>query len=84
MVGSLNPDKEAMYGRIFAKYLADPQNLFVISTDFCHWGQRFRYTFYDPSWGDIYQSIETLDKTVSVFSVQMTVMFVPLFICVVF
>lgn len=64
LVGSLNPDKEAMYGRIFSKYLADPQNLFVISSDFCHWGQRFRYTFYDRSWGEIYQSIQTLDRTV--------------------
>lgn len=63
LVGSLNPDKEAMYGRIFSKYLADPQNLFVISSDFCHWGQRFRYTFYDRSWGEIYQSIQTLDRT---------------------
>ncbi|XP_014251209.1 protein MEMO1 [Cimex lectularius] len=63
LVGSLSPDREAAYGRIFARYLADPQNLFVISSDFCHWGQRFRYTYYDNSYGEIYQSITKLDKT---------------------
>ncbi len=38
MVGSLSPDKEHSYGSIFSKYLSDPDNLFVISSDFCHWG----------------------------------------------
>lgn len=45
-----------------APYLADPENLFVISSDFCHWGQRFRYTYYDRACGQIYKSIEKLDK----------------------
>ncbi|XP_053402086.1 protein MEMO1-like [Mercenaria mercenaria] len=62
LVGSLTPEKEQMYGMIFAKYLADPENFFVISSDFCHWGQRFNYTFYDKSQGDIWKSIESLDK----------------------
>ncbi|KAF7279720.1 protein MEMO1 [Rhynchophorus ferrugineus] len=62
LVGSLIPDREAYYGRILAPYLADPKNLFVISSDFCHWGHRFRYTYYDRSYGNIYQSIEELDR----------------------
>lgn len=65
MVGSLSVDSEALYGEILAPYLADPQNLFVISSDFCHWGQRFRYTYYDESCGPIHKSIENLDKAVS-------------------
>lgn len=64
LVGSLTPEKEAMYGRILAPYLADPQNLFVISSDFCHWGHRFRYTHYDRSCGPIHKSIQNLDKMV--------------------
>ena len=44
--------------------LKDPSNCFVISSDFCHWGQRFRYTQYDQEAGDIYQWIEALDKQV--------------------
>ncbi|KAJ1527648.1 hypothetical protein ONE63_007610 [Megalurothrips usitatus] len=62
MIGSLTVEREAAYGQILAPYLADPNNLFVVSSDFCHWGQRFRYTHYDRQWGQIYQSIETLDK----------------------
>ncbi|GAB0087474.1 MEMO1 [Sergentomyia squamirostris] len=62
LVGSLTPASEAIYGEILAPYLADPQNLFVISSDFCHWGQRFRYTYYEKSCGHIYKSIEKLDK----------------------
>jgi len=35
---------------------------FVISSDFCHWGSRFSFTFYDESKGKIHQSIEWLDR----------------------
>lgn len=66
MVGSLSTGREAEYGRIFAPYLADPRNLFVISSDFCHWGDRFRFTYYDSAYGEIHQSIEALDRKVSV------------------
>nr|CAG4643369.1 EOG090X09ZA [Ilyocryptus agilis] len=62
LVGSLTPDRETQYGRLLAKYLADPHNFFVVSSDFCHWGQRFRYTHYDKSCGEIYQSIQRLDQ----------------------
>lgn len=67
MIGSLEPEVEQMYGEIFAKYLADPENLFVISSDFCHWGSRFRYTYYDKSAGAIWKSIEKLDKNVNFY-----------------
>lgn len=36
-----------MYGRLLGPFLDDPTNLFVISSDFCHWGQRFGFTYYD-------------------------------------
>lgn len=62
MVGSIRSEKEAAYGKVLAKYLAQPENVFVISSDFCHWGQRFEYQFYDRTWGKIFQSIERLDK----------------------
>ena len=65
LVGSLSPEKESKYGRIFAKYLSDPSNLFVVSSDFCHWGQRFRYTYYDDKKGEIHESIKALDYAVS-------------------
>lgn len=63
LVGSLTSERENVYGKLFGRYLSDPSNLFVISSDFCHWGTRFHYTYYDKSWGQIYQSIEKLDET---------------------
>lgn len=62
LVGALSESKEQEFGKLFSKYLADPSNLFVVSSDFCHWGQRFRYSYYDESQGEIYRSIEHLDK----------------------
>ena len=64
LVGSLTLEKEIKYGRIFAKYLADPTNMFIISSDFCHWGERFRYTEYDERKGEIHESIKALDYEV--------------------
>ncbi|XP_074658708.1 protein MEMO1-like [Tubulanus polymorphus] len=62
MVGSLSPEREMQYGRIFSQYLADPDNLFVISSDFCHWGNRFNFQYYNKQSGHIWQSIEHLDR----------------------
>lgn len=61
VVGNLSPEREAVYGRILAPHLANSSNVFVISSDFCHWGRRFRYQYYDKQDGDIWQSIEKLD-----------------------
>lgn len=41
LVGALNADNEAIYGRLLAKYVDDPTNFFSISSDFCHWGSRY-------------------------------------------
>uniref|UniRef100_A0A914VQV5 Protein MEMO1 n=1 Tax=Plectus sambesii TaxID=2011161 RepID=A0A914VQV5_9BILA len=63
LVGSLSSAKQAQYGKLFAKYLADPHNLFVISSDFCHWGHRFHFSPHEASSGlEIYQQIESLDR----------------------
>jgi len=62
MVGSVNSEKEKMYGQMLANYFLNPRTLFVISSDFCHWGERFSYTYYDEKCGEIWKSIEDLDK----------------------
>ncbi|KAJ3276238.1 hypothetical protein HDV01_005686 [Terramyces sp. JEL0728] len=46
--------------RTLTAYLNDKQNLFVISSDFCHWGERFDFTPFDPSIA-IHSYIENLD-----------------------
>ncbi|XP_063915760.1 protein MEMO1-like [Zophobas morio] len=61
LVGSLSSEKQVRYGKLLVKYLKDPQNLFIISSDFCHWGPQFRYTYCDTSFEHIYESIENLD-----------------------
>ena len=46
MIGSTNAATEAALGKVLAPYIADEVNVFVISSDFCHWGSRFGYTYY--------------------------------------
>ena len=62
LVGALSESKEQEFGKLFSKYPADPSNLFVVSSDFFHWSQRFCYSYYDESQEKIYRSIEYLDK----------------------
>jgi AmmeMemoRadiSam system protein B len=42
-VGSLVQNEERVFGRLLARYFDDPSTLFVVSSDFCHWGHRFRF-----------------------------------------
>lgn len=46
MIGGTSPATEKALGQVLAPYIADPTNAFVISSDFCHWGSRFGYTYY--------------------------------------
>jgi len=62
LVGSAPKKLSETYASILCKYLDDSENFFVISSDFCHWGSRFQYTWHDSSHGDICDSIEWLDK----------------------
>lgn len=48
MIGATNPSTEKALGKILAPYITDESNAFVISSDFCHWGSRFSYTYYTP------------------------------------
>ncbi|KAF7915063.1 uncharacterized protein EAE98_011386 [Botrytis deweyae] len=49
LVGNTNPTTERKFGSLLAPYLSDPSNIFIISSDFCHWGPRFQYTYYLPA-----------------------------------
>lgn len=62
MVGSLDPKSQEMYADILVKYFDDPKTIFVISSDFCHWGARFKYQYYKKEDGEIFQSIEKNDR----------------------
>jgi len=43
VVGSTSPEMEAQYGALLTPYFEQPDTLFIISSDFCHWGARFGY-----------------------------------------
>jgi len=78
LVGNTSEAAEKLYGEILAPYLADPTSVFVISSDFCHWGSRFDYTYYvsedgskgfnlakgaiPPKKPTIYESIAIIDR----------------------
>ncbi|KAJ2629346.1 hypothetical protein H4R22_003373 [Coemansia sp. RSA 1290] len=46
LVGNLSQADELYYGDMLASCLHPDENLFIISSDFCHWGHRFNYTYY--------------------------------------
>jgi len=48
LVGAIDKRKEEMYGGIIAHHLAREDTFCVVSSDFCHWGTRFQYTYYYP------------------------------------
>ena len=52
LVGSTSSATEKAFGTLLAPYLADPSSIFIASSDFCHWGSRFRYTYYEDSNGN--------------------------------
>ncbi|KAL9226748.1 hypothetical protein vseg_002522 [Gypsophila vaccaria] len=62
LVGAVSAENEALYGQLLAKYIDDESNFFSVSSDFCHWGSRFNYTYYDKKHGAIHESIEALDR----------------------
>lgn len=62
MVGHFRPDILEYYGNLLAKYFDDDNTVFVVSSDFCHWGSRFNYTYYNQTDGAIHESIEKLDR----------------------
>jgi AmmeMemoRadiSam system protein B len=62
LVGALSQASQSRYGEILAPFLGNAQNLIIISSDFCHWGKRFRFTHRDNACQYIYQSIEALDR----------------------
>jgi AmmeMemoRadiSam system protein B len=53
MIGNTSGSFESTLGKLLAPYLADPETAFVISSDFAHWGTRFRYTYYRAASGAI-------------------------------
>lgn len=64
MVGALAEDVQVTYGTLLAPYLANPENFFVVSSDFCHWGAHFSYQPFDDNYGkdlQVWEYIKAMD-----------------------
>eukprot|EP00922_Rhytidocystis_sp_ex-Travisia-forbesii_P061593 GHVS01091259.1.p1 GENE.GHVS01091259.1~~GHVS01091259.1.p1 ORF type:complete len:208 (+),score=13.54 GHVS01091259.1:76-699(+) len=48
VVGDLSQADLSRYGDLLVPYFRDMKTVFVISSDFCHWGRRFRYSYVLP------------------------------------
>jgi len=64
MVGQVKHDQFKLYAKSLLPYFKDERTLFVVSSDFCHWGSRFNFTHKFESYKieQISDSIEELDK----------------------
>ena len=62
MVGSLSLKQCERVAEVLKVYAEDPETLFVISSDFCHWGARFGFTYLPSGKGEIHERIEEMDR----------------------
>ncbi len=62
VIGDGNLSKNVELGKCLYNLYEDPKTLFVISSDFCHWGRDFDYVYYNKSFKNIWESTEDLDK----------------------
>lgn len=46
LIGWADRDMEERIGAVLSSYCRSPHNIVVLSSDFCHWGSRFQYTFH--------------------------------------
>ena len=62
VIGDGNLKKNVELGKCLYDLYEDKKTLFVISSDFCHWGQNFGFTYYDNKFDNIWESTQDLDK----------------------
>ena len=62
IVGDNNYETNKKIAEMLYELYKDKNTLFVISSDFCHWGRNFRYTYYNKNFENIWESIQDLDK----------------------
>lgn len=62
MIGDLSAKAQNETVAALKPLVNDPNTLLVISSDFCHWGNDFDYTYLPKGDGPFYERIEQLDK----------------------
>ncbi len=61
MIGQTDPAYEQALGQLLSRHLDREDSLFVISSDFCHWGANFEFYYQVPN-TPISRGIEELDR----------------------
>ncbi|KAH9258862.1 AmmeMemoRadiSam system protein B [Batrachochytrium salamandrivorans] len=62
-LGRMSSQLQLEMGQVIAqRVLVNPQAVVVVSSDFCHWGPRFRYQFRVDTTVPIHQSVAELDR----------------------
>ena len=61
-VGHLSQITQESIAKVLKNRFMDPETVFIVSSDFCHWGSRFRYQYRTDVNIPIYQSIERVDR----------------------
>ena len=62
VVGDGNLEKNRKLGKYLYDLYEDKKTLFVISSDFCHWGSNFDFTYYNKKFKTVNESTEDLDR----------------------
>ena len=63
MFGELTYEEEQYFGKLLASYLKDEETLFIVSTDFWHWGKNYDFYPHDKNISeDINEYVAYLDK----------------------
>ncbi|KAK8797188.1 hypothetical protein WA158_004398 [Blastocystis sp. Blastoise] len=60
-VGQVLDNYHYIYAQCLSEYMSSSDALFVISSDFTHWGERFRYTYLPDTSVPIYEGISRGD-----------------------
>jgi hypothetical protein len=62
VIGDGNLSANTQLAKCLYNLYEDPKTLFVISSDFCHWGPNFDYVYYNKKFKNIWESTEDLDR----------------------
>ena len=62
VIGDGNLEKNRKLGKYLYDLYEDKKTLFVISSDFCHWGSNFDFTYYNKKFKTVNESTEDLDR----------------------
>ena len=62
VVGDGDLNANIKLGKYLYDLFEDKKTLFVISSDFCHWGNDFDFTYYNKKFKNVNESTEDLDR----------------------